>query len=325
MGRIKVFVSYSWDSDGHQKWVIDLVNELRGTYGIDATCDVLDINSNLYRMMVQHIQNDDKFIIVVTEAYTKKADGLSGGVGYETNLFYNYLLSNPDKLIVIKKDNAPLPFYLQGAKYIDFSCGMTEEKMEELVRRVQDKPEYELAPITDKPKIVPSKSEFDDLIPNPYKNSPERINKYLSEQFNVAAERLESLLKETQKRVPGFAYSFNKNSVKPQHYKYGLYGEEQTTTIDFYSIEASYYNNAQYLTMWVKTGDRSMDGIFASFERYRPSDPFSCYNFWANAQNDNGKLSIKTYMAAYENGNAIKDGVDIGTYLYNQIKGVIPE
>ena len=322
MGKIKVFVSYSWDSDSHQKWVVGLVNKLRDPYGIDATCDVLDTNSNLFRMMVQHIQNDDKFIIVITEAYTKKADGLSGGVGYETNLFYNYIVSNPDKLIVIKRSNAALPFYLQGAKYIDFSQGITEEKMDELVRRIQDQPEYKPVPITNNPKRVSSKSELDDLIPNPYKNSPERLNRYLLEQFDVAIDRLIFLLTETKRVNPEFAFSVNKGKTQVQQYAYGVLGDKKCTRVDTCTVDVSYKNNTKHLLIWAKTGDRYENGIFASMDRYVTSNPFSGYSFWAQVQNDNGNLSIKTYMNF---GMEIKNGADIGTYLYKQIKGVIPE
>lgn len=35
MGNPKVFISYSWDSESHKKWVIALSNELRKN-GIDA-------------------------------------------------------------------------------------------------------------------------------------------------------------------------------------------------------------------------------------------------------------------------------------------------
>ena len=101
----KVFISYSWDSKEHQEWVVALTNELRSTYGVDAKCDVLLDNPNLFSMMVQEANENDKIIIVDTKRYTEKADHEQGGVGYETRLFYNFFQKRPQKLIVIKRGN----------------------------------------------------------------------------------------------------------------------------------------------------------------------------------------------------------------------------
>lgn len=70
----KVFISYSWDSEEHQDWVVELVNTLRSTYGIDAKCDVLLDKPNLFSMMVQEARLNDKIVIVDTKRYTEKAD-----------------------------------------------------------------------------------------------------------------------------------------------------------------------------------------------------------------------------------------------------------
>lgn len=60
----KVFISYSWDSDEHQEWVVSLVNKLRAVYGIDARCDLLLDKPNLFSMMVQQARINDKIVIV---------------------------------------------------------------------------------------------------------------------------------------------------------------------------------------------------------------------------------------------------------------------
>ncbi|AOT70556.1 SEFIR domain-containing protein [Geosporobacter ferrireducens] len=48
------FLSYSWDSPDHEKWVINLTNRLRIEGGIDANCDKFEIytqTTDLYSMM----------------------------------------------------------------------------------------------------------------------------------------------------------------------------------------------------------------------------------------------------------------------------------
>ena len=214
---IKVFVSYSWDSKEHQEWVIALTNTLRSTYGIDAKCDMLLDKPNLFSMMVQEARINDKIIIVDTKKYTEKANTEQGGVGYETQLFYNFFQKQPQKLIVIKRDMCDLPFYLGGWNYIDFTKGATEENLDALVLKINGEAPYKIAPITDTPRVVKSKtveSVFDDnLIPDLRAATPEGKGEYLREQFNIADKKILELLQQTKQKNPGLNVEHEKREV----------------------------------------------------------------------------------------------------------------
>jgi len=56
-----VFISYSWDSEEHENWVVFLAAKLREN-GVDATIDKFETQSktvNLNRMMIEKIKNSD--------------------------------------------------------------------------------------------------------------------------------------------------------------------------------------------------------------------------------------------------------------------------
>lgn len=88
----KVFISYSWDSEEHQLWVLELVRKLRSE-GYDANYDrgiTSTSTVNLNQMMVEHMRDDDYIIMILTEKYAVKADDFAGE--WALKQFFHYLL-----------------------------------------------------------------------------------------------------------------------------------------------------------------------------------------------------------------------------------------
>ncbi|MEL6135162.1 MAG: toll/interleukin-1 receptor domain-containing protein, partial [Bacteroidota bacterium] len=81
---IKVFISYSWDSDEHKEWVKQLADRLMAD-GIDITLDQYDLllGRNLTHYMEEAVETANKVILILTENYKLKAEKRTGGVGYE--------------------------------------------------------------------------------------------------------------------------------------------------------------------------------------------------------------------------------------------------
>lgn len=148
---MKVFISYSWDNEEHEKWIVSLANELRN-YGIEANCDHFLKVNNINKMMVEEIKNSDKIIVVVTKGYFNKANEFKGGVGFESELILDYVKNYPEKIVVIKREECDMPFHLKGFYYINL-INPTEEKVEELVRVIKNIPKYEAVEVAEK-KIV---------------------------------------------------------------------------------------------------------------------------------------------------------------------------
>lgn len=120
-----IFVSYSWDSIKHQKWVKKLVDDLN-TAGFEATMDNLKTEYNtvhLGEMMASSIHKNDYTLVVMTPEYADRANSGQGGVGTETRYIMNLMKENQNRVIPIirnGKDSNAIPFYLEQINYIDF-------------------------------------------------------------------------------------------------------------------------------------------------------------------------------------------------------------
>ncbi|SHF76694.1 TIR domain-containing protein [Flavobacterium fontis] len=120
-----VFISYSWFSDEHVKWVSKLAQELARRQ-IKATLDQkdLELGQPITKFMEKGIKSSI-CICVCSEAYTKKANDESsyGGVEYEISILSNQVLKGRlrSTIIPIIKDNPEklLPDFLGSAKYIN--------------------------------------------------------------------------------------------------------------------------------------------------------------------------------------------------------------
>lgn len=85
----KVFISYSWTSEEHVAWVLDLAEKLVDD-GVDVILDRWDLKpgQDKYHFMEQMVKDETvtKVLIVCDKAYADKADRRAGGVGTETQI-----------------------------------------------------------------------------------------------------------------------------------------------------------------------------------------------------------------------------------------------
>jgi hypothetical protein len=211
MERRTAFVTYSWDSEEHQQWVLNLTNDLRKN-GVDATIDLFLTQTgtvNLNQMMITNIRDRDFVIIVLTKGYAERSDNFKGGVGFETILSLPILIENPNKIIfVIKYDGEfkdAFPFHLNGYYAINFSKEIHYDKsFKELIHKIYNKPLYEMEPLGNVPELSPirgaspppPKIDISDIeIPNLNTitdkdkdafivNSYKKINQVFNELFN---------------------------------------------------------------------------------------------------------------------------------------------
>ena len=70
-----VFLSYSWDSETHRNWVLELSKRLR-VDGIESVLDQWHAipGDNLPKFMETAIRENDFVIIICTPKYKQKAD-----------------------------------------------------------------------------------------------------------------------------------------------------------------------------------------------------------------------------------------------------------
>ncbi len=224
MNNPTAFVSYSWDNPGHQQWAVDLTNKLREN-GVDASIDVFETQkgtTNLYTMMVDNIRTKDYIIVLITNDYSKKANEVIGGVGFETEMLLPLIQTNKDKIIPIIRENSNVketPFYLQGINYIDFSDDFKyTEKFKELLHRIYKVPMYEVFPIGSWPGLGPISSsrtnsfnslENNDLIPSFKRVTDLDKNRFMKESYSKMKETFQSLMESTSKKNSNFEYECN--------------------------------------------------------------------------------------------------------------------
>ena len=151
MSNPKLFISYSWSSSTHEKWVLDLATRLRES-GVEVILDKWDLKEgqSALSFMEQMVSNPEikKVAIITDSAYAEKADGRAGGVGVETQIIsekvYNSQEQNKFVAVVAESDKNGkpyLPAYYKGRIYIDMSDpGNSSENFEQLLRWIYGKP-----------------------------------------------------------------------------------------------------------------------------------------------------------------------------------------
>lgn len=164
----KVFISYSYDSEEHKKWVTDLTNTLRQKAGINATIDVFALNktTDLDEIMTSGYKDSDKVVIILTKKYAEKVDDSDTGVGFENKLSTIIAKDKKtnNKLIFIKRDSSfnfkeVFPFIFRDHYAIEMSNDSEfQTKFEELYHRIWNKPFNEPAPIGDSPFNIKEQS-----------------------------------------------------------------------------------------------------------------------------------------------------------------------
>jgi len=155
MTNPKVFVSYSWSSPEHEKWVYELALRLVEN-GVDVILDKWNLNEgqDTISFMEQSIKNrDTKHVLLICDrTYKQKAETRQEGTGVSTEaqIITTEIYDSVDstKFIAIltgefESSNEVLPTFVQTRKFIDFSnLSEYEQSFELLLRAIHDKPLY---------------------------------------------------------------------------------------------------------------------------------------------------------------------------------------
>ncbi|WP_024607832.1 TIR domain-containing protein [Pseudoalteromonas sp. TAB23] len=131
----KIFVSYSWDGDNHQKWTKQLADRLEEILELTVSFDQYDLDSFTDKdyFMEKAVFKTDLLLPVITESYNVKANDRLGGVGIETSMavarhWSENLGGGKSNIIPILREGTDVPNYLQSKFYIDFRKDADFEK-----------------------------------------------------------------------------------------------------------------------------------------------------------------------------------------------------
>ena len=146
------FISYSWDSEDHKAWVLQLAVALREE-GVDATIDRWKLQPGIsVAWFMETMRSYDWIVVVCTSKYVAKADQRTGGVGYETQILtaetVRDLQKAENRIIPIVREGKATPTHLDGRLYVDFrDDGQFNSSIEELVRRIHGAPALVAPPL----------------------------------------------------------------------------------------------------------------------------------------------------------------------------------
>lgn len=147
----RLFISYSWSSQDHELWVIDLATQLRES-GIDVILDKWELKEGHDSIAFMEKMVTDpticKVAVISDRKYAEKADGRVSGVGTETQIISREVYEKQDQnkfvAVLPERDGEGKPFlptYYKGRIYIDLSAPENyAAEFERLVRWVFDKP-----------------------------------------------------------------------------------------------------------------------------------------------------------------------------------------
>jgi hypothetical protein len=153
-----VLISYSWDSDEHKEWVLQLAERLRMKGGVNVVLDRWHLQPGMDRthFMEQGVANSNFVLIVCTPNYAMKANSRDGGVGYEAMIITSQLAHQirQNKFIPVLRLgdwNSSAPIWIQSKVGVDFSGDPYDEKQYDLLLKTLHQALPSAPPIGPKP------------------------------------------------------------------------------------------------------------------------------------------------------------------------------
>lgn len=175
---VGAFISYSWDSEEHKAWVLELATRLRRD-GIDVTLDRWHLapGDPLPEFMERGVRENDSVLIVCTPPYKVRSDQRRGGAGYEGTIMTAEVLlkANHRKFIPLWRSGRweeAAPSWLAGNYRLDFRSDpygeqQYQELLDTLLGRRPTAPPLGPTPPPRDGETAPSRSGTDPAGPPP--------------------------------------------------------------------------------------------------------------------------------------------------------------
>lgn len=178
--NIKVFISYSWDTQEHEDKVFSFVNHLRAQAGFDAQMDKglsqQETAIDFIKMMHQSMHKFPKIIVILSEGYKRKADDFTGGVGTEYQLMINDINDRPNKYILASFDGRGdniIPMGFKGRDIVDLS---KPAEMSRLYEKLMDHQPFVFADVAKTKPILPVQVASPFVIDKEAVDAPQSIS-----------------------------------------------------------------------------------------------------------------------------------------------------
>lgn len=158
----KIFISYSWDSEEHKKWVLDFATKLCEK-GVDVILDQWEISSKggslIPNFMIQAVSSAERVLCIMTPNYKLKTDNLEGGAGFEYSILSSKISEDlkTTKFIPILRngdEKKSIPILLdKRIRYFMRDEDNFDNAFEELLRDLYNEPKTTKPVLGKKPKF----------------------------------------------------------------------------------------------------------------------------------------------------------------------------
>ncbi|MEA4916305.1 toll/interleukin-1 receptor domain-containing protein [Proteiniphilum sp.] len=218
----KIFISYSWKPEENKEWVLDLADRLHRE-GVHVIIDEWDLakGHDKYSFMEKMVNDPEicKVLLICNDDYVIKANNRKGGVGEESLIVSKEIYSSADQtkfipVIRSSKDGSPnLPTFIHSRIGVDMrDPDKFEERYEELMRDINNKPKRSRPPlgqlpsyITDDSVIVYSTAHKFRPLKEAIVSSKPNTNALMKDYFRELGETLLSFsLSNEEKEKPDF-------------------------------------------------------------------------------------------------------------------------
>src|ERR1035438_2422890 len=158
-GVPRVLMSYSWEGQEHNDWVLQLATQLQHD-GIEVIFDQWHLHPGQEKQhfMEQAVTHSDFVVVICTEKYAERANNREGGVGYESMIITAEMADQilTKKFIPVLSSGSfktSLPIYIKGRMGVDLSASpFSATEYERLIRAIHGEP-VQPPPIGPKPNF----------------------------------------------------------------------------------------------------------------------------------------------------------------------------
>ncbi|EEL61275.1 hypothetical protein CN454_19920 [Bacillus cereus] len=246
-----VFISYSWSSEDHKEWVLDLANKLMKESGVEVILDRWHgvVGHDRFEFMENSIKIADKVLVICDKDYCEKANTRRGGVGTETMIITPNIYNNTkqEKFIPISLGEENGEYFLPDFFKSRFALGWNYEDIDksykELERLIWEEPLL-------KPPVRGKRPNFDEVEVVESK----KANKSIFDTSNE--ERVIWLLPRGFLIFNDITYrSYDSWSVVAHYYNYDGEWKQGTHYHDSYSKEWDRYLDIQFDKLSIPKAD----------------------------------------------------------------------
>ncbi|MGA1804515.1 toll/interleukin-1 receptor domain-containing protein [Rhizobium sp. HT1-10] len=146
----KIFISYSWSSADHERWVVELAEALVEK-GVEVKLDKWDLklghDADAFMESMVTDPTITKVLLICDAMYVTKSNERSGGAGTEAQIItpHLYRQAQQDKFVAVLRERgadgkALLPAYYGSRLYIDLSGPSNPTQFDRLLRWIWNEP-----------------------------------------------------------------------------------------------------------------------------------------------------------------------------------------